>query len=108
MTCLAAECSENGTTVVLTDRATNSDFDFIFSIQALEGMAKRGMEEQLKAYPQFNMTYLRVPCKFPGYNLMLKVHEDSRYPDYLAMIFYYQSGLHDITSVQIFEVGFLV
>ncbi|CAO2819438.1 unnamed protein product [Amaranthus hypochondriacus] len=101
--CSEEECNEDGVKVVVTDHGVSNEADFILSGQAFSKMAKSGMENNLKAYGHVNVEYQRISCQYPANNLMLKVHEHSRYPNYLALLFYYQSGIYDITAVEIFE-----
>ncbi|CAL1401722.1 unnamed protein product [Linum trigynum] len=40
--------------------------------------------------------YKRIPCRYAGYNIVFKVKEHSKYPDYLA-------GQYDVTAVDIWQ-----
>lgn len=101
--CKAAECNEEGVTVVVTDQGGGPDTDFILSAPAFTKMAQPGCEKQLMVYGKVDIEYQRVPCKYPGKTLMLKVTELSRYDYYLCLEFLYQSGTSDITAVEILE-----
>lgn len=35
---------------------------------------------------------------------MFKVHEHSKYPDYLAIVVLYQAGQKDVTAIELWQV----
>ncbi|KAK9095088.1 hypothetical protein Scep_026557 [Stephania cephalantha] len=55
------------------------------------------------AYGVVDIEYRRISCQYPGYNLMFKVHENSRFPVYLAIVIIYQAGQSEITAVEIWR-----
>lgn len=102
--CTAPECCEEGVKVVATDHAYNSDdADFVVSPRVFAEMAQPGKERQLLSCENVDIEYTRIPCEYPGKNLMLKLHEHSHYPNYLALILLYQAGIYDVTAVEIYE-----
>ncbi|KAI9089162.1 hypothetical protein K1719_029441 [Acacia pycnantha] len=58
---------------------------------------------ELKKYGTVDMEYRRVPCTYGGYNVRIKIHESSRYPDYLALVIQYVPGMKDVTAVEIYD-----
>ncbi|XP_021765785.1 expansin-like B1 [Chenopodium quinoa] len=101
--CKAPECNEEGVKVVATDHAFTYDADFILSAKVYAKMAKPGKEMDLLDFEYVNIEYERVPCKYPGKNVMVKVHEHSFFPHYLALVLLNQGGMYDITAVEIYE-----
>ncbi|CDP08341.1 unnamed protein product [Coffea canephora] len=96
-------CTEEGTTVVVTDFAIGHGTDFVLSFEAFVKLARTNMGRLLIALGVIDAEYKRVPCQYPGTNVKVKVHEKSRYPDYLAIVILYQGGESDITAVEIYE-----
>ncbi|XP_042947140.1 expansin-like B1 [Carya illinoinensis] len=96
-------CSEEGVTVVVTDYGEGDNTDFILNPQAYERLARRGNKgaKELFGRGVISVEYRRVSCRYPGYNLMIKVHEQSKYPNYLAIVIIYAAGKHDITAVEL-------
>ncbi|KAK9698850.1 hypothetical protein RND81_08G135600 [Saponaria officinalis] len=101
--CLAEECTEEGVVAVATDYGVGDGTDFIFSTLAYSGMAKPGYEADLLSYGVVDIEYRRVPCDFGGCTLILKVHEATKYPHYLAIIILYPPGVYDVVAVQIWQ-----
>lgn len=98
-------CSEDGVRVVVTDYGEGDKTDFILSTQAYSRLARPEATKELFAYGVVDIEYQRVPCQYPGFNLMVKVHENSRFPEYLAIVILYQGGLTDITAVELQQAG---
>ncbi|KAL3497578.1 hypothetical protein ACH5RR_040310 [Cinchona calisaya] len=96
-------CSEEGTKVVTTDYGEGHDTDFILSVRAYTKLARQNFAAQLFAAGVVEVEYRRIPCSYPGANLLVKVHEHSKYPDYLAVVILYQGGASDITAVEVYE-----
>ncbi|XP_042947725.1 expansin-like B1 [Carya illinoinensis] len=96
-------CSERGVDVVVTDHGGGDKTDFILSYQAYARLARRGSEgaKELFSRGMIDIEYQRISCRYPGHNLMFKVHEKSRYPNYLAIAVIYAAGINDITAVQL-------
>lgn len=99
----STHCSEEGTKVVVTDYGEGDHTDFILSLRAYSKLARPGQAEVLFAYGVVDIEYKRIPCKYPGYNLVFKVHEHSRFPEYLALIPIYQAGVSEITAVELWQ-----
>lgn len=100
----APHCSEEGTKVVVTDHGEGDHTDFILSPRAYNKLARPGQAEILFSYGVVDIEYKRIPCQYPGYNLVFKVHEHSRFPEYLALIAIYQAGVSEITAVELWQV----
>ena len=90
--------------MVVTDFAIGHGTDFVLSFEAFVKLARTNMGRLLIALGVIDAEYKRVPCQYPGTNVKVKVHEKSRYPDYLAIDILYQGGESDITAVEIYEV----
>lgn len=98
-------CSDEGTKVVVTDNGEGHGTDFILSSRAYAKMAKQpNMAQHLFAKGVVEVEYRRVSCKYGGGNLMVKVNEHSKHPNYLAIVVMNQGGATDIHSVEVFEV----
>ncbi|KAI7988971.1 Expansin-like B1 [Camellia lanceoleosa] len=91
-------CTEDGVRVVVTDYSEGDKTDFILSTRAYSRLARPNAALDLFAYGVVDIEYRRIPCQYPGYNLMVKVHEHSRFPEYLTVIMLYQAGQNDITA----------
>ncbi|KDP39949.1 hypothetical protein JCGZ_03480 [Jatropha curcas] len=96
-------CTDDGVNVVVTDYGEGDRTDFILSTRAYARLAQPNMVLELFAYGVVDVEYRRVPCRYSGYNVMFKVHENSRFPEYLAIVILYQGGLNDILAVQIWQ-----
>ena len=90
--------------MVVTDYGEGDNTDFILSPRAYGRMAIEDKSEELYSHGVVDVEYERVPCRFRGYNLMFKVHENSRYPQYLAVAMLYVSGENDVLAVEIWQV----
>ncbi|KAK8285088.1 hypothetical protein V6Z12_D08G201300 [Gossypium hirsutum] len=98
-------CTDKGVNIVVTDYGQGDNTDFILSHHAFEAMAQPGTADRLFAYGVVDVEYQRVPCQYVGHKIQVKVHENSRNPDYLAIIMLYQAGKSDILSVDIWQQG---
>ncbi|KAL5551342.1 hypothetical protein UlMin_001518 [Ulmus minor] len=45
----------------------------------------------------------KISCQYSGYNIVFKVHEHSKYPNYLAIVVFYVAGQNDITAVELWR-----
>lgn len=90
--------------LVVTDYGEGDHTDFILSVRAYSKLALPNMAVELFAYGVVDIEYKRISCQHPGYNLMFKVHEHSRNPEYLAVVPIYQAGINDITYVELWQV----
>ncbi|KAM7531042.1 hypothetical protein LguiB_034452 [Lonicera macranthoides] len=95
--------SEGGVKIVVTDYGEGVNTDFIFSARAYTKLARPNRALELFSYGVVGLEYRKVPCQYAGINLMVKVHQYSKYPDYLALFLLYQSGINDVTSVQLWQ-----
>ncbi|XP_054825648.1 expansin-like B1 [Prosopis cineraria] len=97
-------CNQNGPTIVATDFGAGDRTDFIMS---LNGFLKLGRDssasQELKKYGVVDVEYKRVPCTHDGSNVLIKIHESSKYPDYLAIIILYVPGMKDVVGVEIYD-----
>ncbi|KAI3940382.1 hypothetical protein MKW98_024789 [Papaver atlanticum] len=96
-------CTTAGMTIVVTDHGEGDHTDFILSPRGFTQLASPNMAQHLMAYGVVDIEYKRVSCQYPGYNLMFKVHEHSRFCEYLALIVIYQAGQSDITAVELWQ-----
>ncbi|KAL2525216.1 Expansin-like B1 [Abeliophyllum distichum] len=101
---IRTHCREEGVKVVVTDYGEGDRTDFILSTQGYSKLARPNMAEELFAYGVVDVEYNRVPCRY-GRRLMLKVHEYSNYPHYLALVPLYNEGFSDITAMYIWQDG---
>ncbi|KAK6935038.1 RlpA-like protein, double-psi beta-barrel domain [Dillenia turbinata] len=93
-------CSDNGTTVVITDNGAGDRTDFILSRHAFSRMAETtDAAASLLALGVVDIEYRRYPNK----NITFKIDENSNYPYYLAFVIWYQQEKKDITAVQLCE-----
>ncbi|XP_077235162.1 expansin-like B1 isoform X2 [Tasmannia lanceolata] len=96
-------CKENGVNIVVTDHGQGDNTDFILSPSGFVKLSRPNMAAELIAQGVIEIEYKRVSCQYPGYNLMFKIHEQSKFPDYLAIIFLYQAGHKDIIAVELWQ-----
>ncbi|KAK4423013.1 Expansin-like B1 [Sesamum alatum] len=99
---IPTHCSDEGTKVVVTDYGEGDNTDFILSLRAYANLARPNMAAELFAYGVVDVEYRRIPCGY-SYNLMFKVHEHSKFPNYLAIVPIYQAGIYDITAVELWQ-----
>ncbi|PWA96929.1 Barwin-like endoglucanase [Artemisia annua] len=98
------DCSDEGVTIVITDQGSSDRTDFIMSKKAFRKMAQSTYSESsLLSQGTVDIEYRRVSCKYPNYNITVKIDESSDYPYYLAFVIWYQQGQNDITAVQLCE-----
>lgn len=91
---------------MVTDYGEGDHTDFILSPRAYLRLARADAAAQLFAYGVVDVEFRRISCKFAGYNnLMFKVHEHSRFPQYLALVFLYQTGQNEILAVELWQVS---
>ena len=89
---------------MVTDYGEGDNTDFILSSRAYARMAQSNTAAKLFAYGVVDVEYERIPCSYNGHKLQFKVHENSRYPSYLAIVILYQAGKNDILSIDIWQV----
>lgn len=92
--------------VVVTDYGEGDKTDFILSPRAYARLARPNVATELFARGVIDVEYRRVSCQYAGYNLMIKIHEHSRYPHYLALTFLYAAGMNEITAVELWQVQY--
>ncbi|KAJ0970716.1 hypothetical protein J5N97_018675 [Dioscorea zingiberensis] len=96
-------CNDKGVRVVVTDYGEGDNTDFILSARAFVKLAHHNTAARLMAYGTIDVEYRRISCHYPGHNLIFRVTENSRYPDYLALVILYQAGQKDITAVDLWQ-----
>lgn len=96
-------CTEDGVKLVVTDYGEGDHTDFILSLRAYSNLALPNMAAGLFAAGVVDIEYRRIPCQYPAYNLVFKVHEHSRFPEYLALVPLYQAGINEITAVELWQ-----
>ncbi|BAT75796.1 hypothetical protein LR48_Vigan01g208100 [Vigna angularis] len=97
-------CDENGAFVVATDYGEGDRTDFIMSPRAFSRLGRNAdASAELFKYGVVDIEYRRVPCSYSGYNVVFKVHEHSRNPDYFAVVVLYVDGTYDVTAVELFQ-----
>ncbi|KAI4377934.1 hypothetical protein MLD38_015487 [Melastoma candidum] len=101
--CKGPLCTDDGAYVVVTDYGEGDGTDFILSERAYAKMAKPEGVAELFACGVVNIEFRRVPCKYTSYNIIFKVHEHSKYPDYLAVVALYVGGQYNITAMEIWQ-----
>lgn len=89
---------------MVTDSADGQETDFILSFKAYAKLAKNpSLAGRLCGKGAVEVEYRRVSCGYGG-NLMVKIHEHSKYADYLAIVVLNQGGTTDIHAVEVYEV----
>ncbi|KAK9121014.1 hypothetical protein Syun_018631 [Stephania yunnanensis] len=96
-------CSQEGAKVVVTDHGEGDRTDFILSPRAFAKLALPNKGSELKKYGVVDIKYQRISCQYPGHNIKIKIHESSRYPDYLAILIIYKGGKSEITAVELLQ-----
>ncbi|XXG79513.1 hypothetical protein AAC387_Pa09g0563 [Persea americana] len=96
-------CFEDGLKIVVTDHGEGDNTDFILSASGFAKLARPGMAKELIAHGVVDVEYRRISCQYPGYNLIFKVLEQSKFPDYIAIIILYQAGQKDIIAMELWQ-----
>ncbi|CAN0908357.1 Expansin-like B1 [Linum grandiflorum] len=91
--------------VVVTDSAAAGEAHFVLSPHAYGSMAYPSKTAELYSLGVVDVDYQRTPCRFPGYNLIFKVVEHSRFPHYLAIVPMFYGGEQDIHGVELQQEG---
>ena len=91
-----------------TDYGVADRTDFILSPRAYANLASSNLAFELELFADgvVDVEYRRISCQHPGYNLMYKVGERSKYRRYLAIVILYVAGQNDITAVELWQVIF--
>ncbi|KAL3817972.1 hypothetical protein ACJIZ3_003877 [Penstemon smallii] len=97
---IPTHCSEQGTKLVVTDFGVGDHTDFVLSLGAYSNLARPNMAAELYAYGVVGIEYRQIPCQYAS-NLVLKVHDRSKFPSYFAVVPLYQGGVYDITAVEV-------
>jgi len=99
-------CSPSGVTIVITDSGASDGTDFILSQHAFAGMGQnKDAGATLLNFGYVGIEYRRVPCIYPGKNIIFKITESSHFPYYFEFEIWYQQGNQDIIAVQLCEVN---
>ncbi|XP_028762628.1 expansin-like B1 [Neltuma alba] len=95
-------CDYSGPMIVTTDFGAGDRTDFIMSLNGFLKLGRDGKASQeLKNQGVVDVEYKRVPCTFDGSNVKIKIHESSKYPNYLAIAIIYVPGMNDVVAVEI-------
>ncbi|XP_010533848.1 PREDICTED: expansin-like B1 [Tarenaya hassleriana] len=102
--CYQVKCTNpwccNSVVVSVSDYGEGDRTDFIMNKQAFKKLACPGAEKEVISYGVVDIVYKRVPCQFPT-NILLKVHENSRFHDYLSLVLLNVGGANDILALEI-------
>ncbi|XP_061343913.1 expansin-like B1 [Gastrolobium bilobum] len=98
-------CDEYGAYVVVTDYGEGDRTDFIMSPRGYSSLGRNDdASAELSKYGVVDVEYKRVPCKYGGNNnVLLKVHESSKNPYYLAILVLYVGGTYDVTAMELWQ-----
>ncbi|KAK9144681.1 hypothetical protein Sjap_004584 [Stephania japonica] len=96
-------CAKNGVNVVVTDQGEGDRTDFILSPRGFAKLALPNKVSELKKYGVVDIEYQRVSCQYPGHNIAFMVQEQSRYPDYLAIVITYKGGQDDVIALELLQ-----
>lgn len=88
----------------MTDYGEGDNEDFILSPRTYSKLALPHVAHELFAFGVVDVEYKRVSCQYAGHNVMYKVHERSKYPNYLALVVTHVAGQNDITRVELYLV----
>eukprot|EP01018_Ginkgo_biloba_P005187 Gb_10703 [translate_table: standard] len=94
-------CTDDGVKIAITDYGQGDETDFILSSRGYSMLARSEKAKELIAAGVVDIEYKRVSCEYPGYNLMFKIDESSSFPDYFALLFWYQAGQKDVLAVEL-------
>ncbi|XP_010533847.1 PREDICTED: expansin-like B1 [Tarenaya hassleriana] len=94
-------CNTKGVIISVSDYGEGDRTDFIMNKLAFNKLARPGAEKKVISYGVVDIVYKRVPCQFPNSNILLKVHENSRFRDYLSLVLLNVGGANDILALQI-------
>lgn len=100
---IPAHCTDEGSTIVVTDFGIGPYTDFVLTARAFASLARPNMDKELLASGVVDIDFRRVPCKYSS-NIALMVHERSANPHYLAVFPIYQAGSYDIIDAQVYLV----
>ncbi|XP_054775855.1 expansin-like B1 [Prosopis cineraria] len=101
----AQYCDEYGSLVVATDYGEGDRTDFVMSPRGYSRLGRNPESSaELFKYGVVAVEYTRVTCTFAGANPLIRIHESSKYPDYLALVVLYMPGQFDIVSMEIYQV----
>ncbi|KAK9144665.1 hypothetical protein Sjap_004568 [Stephania japonica] len=86
------------------DRPRRGDrTDFILSPRGFAKLALPNKVSELKKYGVVDIEYQRVSCQYPGHNIAFMVQEQSRYPDYLAIVITYKGGQEHVIALELLQ-----
>ncbi|KAH7514251.1 expansin-like B1 [Ziziphus jujuba] len=96
-------CRDDGVNMVVTDYGEGDRTDFILSPRAYTKLAKPNLASELFAYGVVDVEYRRIPCRYSGYNIRIRIHENSKYPQYLALVVLYVAGQNDVNGIELWQ-----
>lgn len=98
-------CDDYGSYVVATDYGEGDRTDFVMSPRAYSRLGRNpDASAELFKYGVVDVEFRRIPCRYNGFNTVIKIHENSRFPDYLAIVVLYVAGQNDVTSLELWQV----
>lgn len=94
-------CTEEGMKIVVTDYGQGDRTDFIMSLGGYSKLARTDKVNQVISMGVVDIEFKRISCQYDGHNIMFKVDSSSNFPDYLALMFWYQAGQKDVNAIQL-------
>jgi len=94
-------CTDEGVKIVVTDYGQGDRTDFIMSLHGYSKLARMDKASQVISMGVVEIEYKRISCKYKGYNIMFKIDNSSNFPNYLALMFWYQAGQKDVLAIQL-------
>ncbi|MED6119579.1 hypothetical protein PIB30_013013 [Stylosanthes scabra] len=99
-------CSSNGTSLVVTDYGAGDRTDFVMSPAAFSGLGLNSTAtDQLKKLGTVDIEYQRIPCSYPGQNIVIKIKESSTNPGYFSIVLLNVGGTCDVDAIQVSQSG---
>ncbi|XP_057833056.2 expansin-like A1 [Cryptomeria japonica] len=98
-------CTKSGVKVLVTDFPENTQTDFVLPRSTFSKLAQPAKCSQLLNRGIVDIEYERIPCEYPGQNMMVQIGKISSPPYFLAVLFQYQGGQTDILGVDVAQAG---
>jgi hypothetical protein len=87
--------------ITVTDYGQGDRTDFIMSLRGYSKLARPEKVSQVISLGVVDIEYKRISCQYEGYNIMFKIDSSSNFPDYLALMMWYQAGQKDVLAIQL-------
>jgi len=94
-------CTDEGVKITVTDYGQGDRTDFIMSLRGYSKLARAEKVSQVISLGVVDIEYKRISCQYEGYNIMFKIDSSSNFPDYLALMMWYQAGQKDVLAIQL-------